>query len=133
GRVGGGGGLMVRAASTRGTISAEHPIFKLGLAGTLDAAVRLGDPERVAELFESVRQLSPGQRSPLVDAQLARYDAHVAARRSEPQTADRRFRNAAELLREVGARFMLAVLLLEHTALLGGAARAAGHAPSPLP
>src|SRR5262249_58552486 len=100
-----------------------------GLAGRLEAAGRLGDPERVAELFESVRQLSPGHRSPLVDAQLARYDAHVAARRSDPQTADRRFRNAAELLREVGARFMLAVLLLEHAELLGGEDGAEAEAP----
>ena len=31
---------------------------------------------------------------------------------------DRRFRNAAELLREVGTRFYLAVVLLEHGELL---------------
>ena len=109
---------MTRAASTRGTIGTEHPIFKLGLAGALYGAVALDDPGRVAELFERARQLSPGQRSPLVDAQLARYDAHVAARRSDPEAADRRFRNAAELLREVGARFMLAVVLLDHAELL---------------
>jgi class 3 adenylate cyclase/tetratricopeptide (TPR) repeat protein len=109
---------MVRAASTRATIGTEHPIFKQGLAGALDAAVALRDPERVVELFERVQQLSPGQRSPIVDAQLARYDAHLAAGRSEPETADRRFRNAAELLREVGARFMLAVALLEHAEVL---------------
>jgi class 3 adenylate cyclase/tetratricopeptide (TPR) repeat protein len=111
---------MAKAASTRGTIGSEHPFFKLGLAGALDGAVALGDPERPAELFELARQLSPGQRSPLIDAQLARYDAHVAARRSDAQTADRRFRNAAELLREVGARFMLAIVLLEHAEFLAG-------------
>jgi class 3 adenylate cyclase/tetratricopeptide (TPR) repeat protein len=111
---------MARAATTRASISSEHPFFKLGLAGALDGAVALADPERLAELFELVRQLTPGQRSPLVDAQLARYDAHVAARRSDVEAADGRFRNSTELLREVGARFLLAIVLLEHAELLAG-------------
>jgi hypothetical protein len=109
---------MVAAVNVRGTISAEHPYFKAGITGALDAAVALDDPERVGDVFERVHALSPGSRSPLVDAQLARYDAHVAARRSDAETADRRFRNATELLREVGARFWLAVVLLEHGELL---------------
>jgi class 3 adenylate cyclase/tetratricopeptide (TPR) repeat protein len=108
------------AASLRGTVGADHPFFKQGIALALDAATALGDLSRLEELFEHIRQLSPGLRSPLVAAQLARYDAHAAAHRSDRETADRRFRNAAELLREVGARFWLAVVLLEHGELLTG-------------
>jgi hypothetical protein len=68
----------------------------------------------VADVFERIRNLRPGERSPFVDAQLARYDAHVAARRGETGRADERFRGAVALVRELAARFWLAVVLLEH-------------------
>ena len=108
----------VEAASLGGTIGNFHPIFKQAIAAVLTAAVALGEPERADHIFERIRGLSPGVRTPLVDAQLARYDAHRAAGAGETTDADGRFRNAAELLREVGARFFLAVVLLEHGELL---------------
>ena len=104
----------VEAASLGGTIGNFHVLFKQAIAAALDAAVALDNPSRTDEIFERIRRLSPGVRTPLVDAQLARYDAHLAAGAGELDGADRRFRNAAELLREVGARFYLAVVLLEH-------------------
>jgi class 3 adenylate cyclase/tetratricopeptide (TPR) repeat protein len=102
------------AAALGGTVGNFHPIFKQALAAALDAAVALGEPGRTAEIFERVRGLSAGVRTPFVDAQLARYDAHRAAAAGNAPEADGRFRNASELLREVGARFYLAVVLLEH-------------------
>jgi class 3 adenylate cyclase/tetratricopeptide (TPR) repeat protein len=110
--------LAVEAASLGGTIGNFHTLFKQAIAAALDAAVALGDVARAAEIFERIRGLSPGVRTPLVDAHLARYDAHLAAEAGRFADADRRFRNAAELLREVGARFYLAVVLLEHGELL---------------
>jgi class 3 adenylate cyclase/tetratricopeptide (TPR) repeat protein len=102
------------AAALGGTVGDFHPIFKQALAAALDAAVALGDPGRTDEIFERVGGLSAGLRTPMVDAQLARYDAHRAARAGDATEADGRFRYASELLREVGARFYLAVVLLEH-------------------
>ncbi len=105
-------------AASLGGIGNIHVLFKQALAAALDAAVALGEPARAGEVIEGMRRLSPGVRTPFIDAQLARYDAHLAAGSGEPDDADRRFRNAAELLREVGTRFYLAVVLLEHGELL---------------
>ena len=107
-----------KAGAMGGTVGNFHPIFKQAIAAALDAAVALGEPARADEIFERIRGLSRGVRTPLVDAQLARYDAHCAAGAGELAEADGRFRNAAELLREVGARFLLATVLLEHGQLL---------------
>jgi tetratricopeptide (TPR) repeat protein len=110
--------LAVEAAAIGGTVGNFHPIFKQAIAAVLDAAVELGEPERADPVFDRIRRLSPGERAPFVDAQLARYDAHRAAAAGDVDEADRRFRSATELLREVGARFYLAVALLEHGELL---------------
>jgi class 3 adenylate cyclase/tetratricopeptide (TPR) repeat protein len=108
----------VETASLGGTMGIFHPLFKQAVAAALDAAVAQGDASRAGEIFDRIRRLSPGERTPLVDAQLARCDAHLAAGAGDLTNADGRFRNAAELLREVGARFYLAVVLLEHGELL---------------
>jgi len=108
----------LECASDRGTVGTDHPVFKHGIAAALDAAGALDDPTRVSELFDRIRALKPGQRPPTVAAQLARYDAQVAARERDLDTADRRFRDAAELMREIGTRFWLAIVLLEHGELL---------------
>ena len=96
------------------SLGPDHPLFKHGIELALDAALGADDLGRVADVFERIRSLRPGERSPFVDAQLARYDAHVAARRSETGRADERFRAAVALVRELAARFWLAVVLLEH-------------------
>src|SRR5262249_41314889 len=111
------GGL--EAAALRGTGGAAHPMVKQGLVLILNAAAERGDFARAEQTFEWVRQLSPALQPPVVTAQLARYDGHVAGRAGDVETAERRFRYAAELLREVGARFWLAIVLLEHAELLG--------------
>ena len=110
------GGL--EAASVRGSVGPDHPMFKQGLVLCVNAAAALGDFSRLEETFEGVRRLPPGRRSPTATSQLARYDAHVAAHAGDREPADRGFRHAAELLREVGAQFLLAIVLLEHGELL---------------
>ena len=108
----------------RGTVGADHPYFKHSLAAAIEAAVALGEIEAVARIVEQVRAFSPAQRSPFVDAQVARYDAHAAAKGGDAETAEQRFRSSAALVREVGARFWLAVTLLEHGEWLGANGRA---------
>ncbi len=100
--------------SSRSSLGAHHPLFKQALAGALEAAVATGDVGCVREVFERIRGLSPAQRGPFVEGQLARYDAHAAAAALDEGTAEQRFGMAAALLREVAARFWLAVVLLEH-------------------
>jgi hypothetical protein len=89
-------------------------MFKQGLVLILNAAAELGDFTRIEQTFDTVRQLPPARRSPIVTAQLTRYDAHLAAQAGDGEAAEQRFRHAAELLREVGAQFWLAIVLLEH-------------------
>jgi len=114
------GGL--EAAALRGSVGADHPMFKQGLVLTINAAAVLGDFARIKQTFDAVRELPPARRSPVVTAQLERYDAHVAAQGGDREMAERRFRHAAGLLREVGARFWLAIVLLEHGELLAAGA-----------
>jgi hypothetical protein len=43
-----------------------------------------------------------------------RFEALLAARAGDDERADEKFRASAEMLREISARFYLAVVLLEH-------------------
>jgi hypothetical protein len=108
----------IEIAELRGSVGADHPMFKHGIVLLLSAAAELGDFTRLEPLFEGVRGLPPALRSPVVTAQLARFDGHLAARSGDRDTADLRLRDAAELLRAVGARFWLAIVLLERAELL---------------
>jgi tetratricopeptide (TPR) repeat protein len=106
--------LIEEAWSLRGSVGPDHPNFKAAIAGGLESAVALGDFSRLESIFEQLRSLPPGMRAPFIDAQLARYDAHGAVRAEDPEKAEQRFRHAGAVLREIGARFWLAVVLLEH-------------------
>ncbi len=115
--------LLADVVDPSGSVGPDHPHFKHAIAGALEAAVGLGDLTAVEPIFERVRVLRPVQRSPMVDAQLARYDAHVAARNGDAEAADRRFRRSAAVQRELNARFWLAVTLLEYGEWLSAAGR----------
>ena len=115
--------LLADVVDPSGSVGPDHPHFKHAIAGALEAAIGLGDLTAVGPIFERVRALRPVQRSPMVDAQLARYDAHVAARNGDAEAADRRFRRSAAVQRELKARFWLAVTLLEHAEWLSAAGR----------
>ncbi len=106
--------LLEDTCRMRGTVGADHPYFKQSIAAVIESAVALGELAAVKEIFDQVRSFGPGQRSPFVEAQLARYDAHVAARDDDTAAAKQRFRSSAARLREIGVRFWLAVVLLEH-------------------
>jgi class 3 adenylate cyclase/tetratricopeptide (TPR) repeat protein len=108
-------GWIEEAWSLRGSVGPDHPNFKAAIAGGLESGVALADFGRLEPIFDHLRSLSPGMRAPFVEAQLARYDAHRAVRAGDPETAEQRFRHAGALLREIGARFWLAVVLLEHS------------------
>jgi tetratricopeptide (TPR) repeat protein len=83
--------------------------FGLGL----EAALALSDDEAMAELIEFVDGLPAARATPVLRAGRARLAAERAHRRGEAQTAEACEQEAMTLLRSVGARPLLARMLLE--------------------
>ena len=80
---------------------------KLSFVEALEAAYALGDSSKVEELVETIEQLRPGERSPLLEAHAHRF-------RSKLDGDESGYRAAAALFREVETPFWLGVTLLEH-------------------
>jgi class 3 adenylate cyclase/tetratricopeptide (TPR) repeat protein len=87
------------------------------------AALELDDEATVERLIEFVTRRPPSLRPPLLRAAAARFEGLLATRRGEVRTAEERLAAAARELREVGAQFLLAQVLVEHAELLAGAGR----------
>jgi predicted ATPase/class 3 adenylate cyclase len=92
----------------------EHPMFRLALVDALETAWELGDLESVGRRLEEFRRRRPADQLPFGVGQARRFEALLAARAGEDERASQKFRAAAEMLREISARFYLAVALLEH-------------------
>ncbi|HEY6151063.1 MAG TPA: adenylate/guanylate cyclase domain-containing protein [Gaiellaceae bacterium] len=92
----------------------EHPMSRLALVDSLETAYELGDFDSVARRLEEYRQRRPADQLPFGVGQVRRFEALLAARSGDDRLAEERFRAAAEILREISARFYLAVVLLEH-------------------
>ena len=95
-------------------LGVEHPSSRMAFADALETAFALEDFESIERRLEKFRQLPPADRLPSWNAQALRSEALLAARAGESDDADRKFRQAAALLREIGTRFWLASVLLEH-------------------
>jgi predicted ATPase/class 3 adenylate cyclase len=94
-----------------------------------EAALALGDVETLAELISAVDAIPTGRSSHFLRAHSTRFRAHLAERAGEPETADRLFRGAIGLWREIAAPFHLAVVELEHAEWLADHGRAAEAEP----
>ncbi len=90
----------------------------------LDAAVALGELEQAEDVLAIVEGIPPGSSSQFLQAQVSRFRARLAAGRTETEEADRRFKRATGLFREIAAQFYLAVTHLEHGEWLIGQGRA---------
>jgi tetratricopeptide (TPR) repeat protein len=75
------------------------------------------------------RNLRPADRGPFLEAQAERFRARLAAARGQADEAERGFKRGTALLREIAARFWLAVVLLEYGEWLAQAGRAEEAAP----
>jgi class 3 adenylate cyclase/tetratricopeptide (TPR) repeat protein len=84
---------------------------KLSLVEALESAFELGDTGKLEQTLAIVDALRPGERPPLLTAHAARFRARSA---TTPAEADAGFAKAAELFRELGMIFWLAVTQLEH-------------------
>jgi class 3 adenylate cyclase/tetratricopeptide (TPR) repeat protein len=95
-------------------LGTEHPFLKLAFVEALEASFDLGDREAVERRLRWFHALSPGERPPLLEAQAERFRARLAAKQGHEDAVEPGFKLAAALLREIGARFWLAAVLLEH-------------------
>jgi class 3 adenylate cyclase/predicted ATPase len=82
------------------------------------AALELGEEQVVERLVRFVGELPPAMRTPMLRAGAARFGGLLAMRRGELDDAEDRLLDAAEMLRGVKARFVLAQVLLETAELL---------------
>jgi hypothetical protein len=89
-------------------VSAEYAKFGFVLA--VEAALELNDVAKATELIAAVDALPPGRHPLFLRAQASRFKARLAQDASE---AERHFRGAAGLCRELAYRFYLAVTELD--------------------
>jgi hypothetical protein len=93
-------------------ITSEH--VKEAFVVAVEAALRLGDTDRVESILAVVDGMPSGRRPQFLRAQSFRFHAHLAARRGDPSETERLFKQAAGLLREMAVPFSLGCVLLEH-------------------
>jgi tetratricopeptide (TPR) repeat protein len=88
-------------------------LFKVSLAEALDAALALGDTGKAAQLLAELEPLRPGELTPLLRAQQARFRARLQAATGvgEPEP---HFAAAERLFRELELQPLLATTLVEH-------------------
>ncbi|HEX6763703.1 MAG TPA: adenylate/guanylate cyclase domain-containing protein [Gaiellaceae bacterium] len=91
----------------------------------VDAALALRDREQAERLLADVEGLAPGVSSQFLQAQATRFRARLG-----PPDADRLFRLAAGLFRELAMPFFLGVTLLEQAEALFAAGQADDAAPA---
>jgi hypothetical protein len=77
----------------------------------VEAALAVGQAERVEHLLATVERQPAGLRTPLITAQAHRYRGRVA---ESPDAAEAAFAAAERILRETSLPFWLAVVRLEH-------------------
>jgi class 3 adenylate cyclase/tetratricopeptide (TPR) repeat protein len=105
-------------------LGAEHPFLKLAFIEEIEACFDSNDLDGVERRLQWFRDLRPADRRPLLTAHAERFRARLAAARGYEEQVERGFKGGTSLLREIGARFWLAVALLEHGEWLAQAGRA---------
>jgi tetratricopeptide (TPR) repeat protein len=90
----------------------------------LAAAFELKDAVAIERILGILDRLPPGHSSQVLQAQASRFRARLCARREEADEADRLFKRAAGLFRELAMPFYLAAVQLEHAEWLAAQGRA---------
>jgi class 3 adenylate cyclase/tetratricopeptide (TPR) repeat protein len=111
--------LAEAALGERGKLQERHPFFKHALVEAVEAAFDLDDLDKVTELLAEWERMRPVDRTPLLVAHRERFVARLAALRGDHASAERGFRRAAGIFRELQMQFYLAVALLELGELTG--------------
>jgi class 3 adenylate cyclase/tetratricopeptide (TPR) repeat protein len=103
----------------RSTLGETTEFGKELLVVSLDAAFALEDHAKADEIVASIEELPPGSSSHALQAHASRARARLSSERGDTAEADRHYKLAAGLFREIGMPFYLAVTLLEHAEQLG--------------
>jgi class 3 adenylate cyclase/tetratricopeptide (TPR) repeat protein len=108
--------LVAAETALRGreALSLGHEAVKESFVEAIDAAFALADLDKVQELLEIVEGVAPGKRPPLMEAQVLRTRARLAATRGDKQEVEAGFKEASGLFRELSLPFWMGVTLLEH-------------------
>jgi len=99
---------------TRHALGISYEAVKESFVVAVEAALALDDVGRAEELLMLADTLPPGRLPQFLQAHSSRFRARLAARRADPEEADRLFKRAGGLFRELAFPFYLAVILLEH-------------------
>jgi class 3 adenylate cyclase/tetratricopeptide (TPR) repeat protein len=102
------------ALTARTHLGIANDVSKVAVSEALEAAFLLGDRPKIEELLGIIRELRPGDLTPFLQAEGARFGARLAAVDAEDDRVDPGFKAAAELFRQMEMPFMRAVTLLEH-------------------
>jgi predicted ATPase len=98
---------------TQQAIGITYEAVKESFVVAVEAALALDDIPRAEELLARVDKLPPGDSPQFLQAHSSRFRARLAARRADSDEADRLFKRAVGLFRELAFPFYLAVTLLE--------------------
>jgi class 3 adenylate cyclase/tetratricopeptide (TPR) repeat protein len=98
---------------TRHALGIAYEAVKESFVVAVEAALALDDISRAEELLAVVDTLPPGGSPQFLQAHSGRFRARLAARRVDPEEAERLFKRAGGLFRELALPFYLAVTLLE--------------------
>jgi class 3 adenylate cyclase/tetratricopeptide (TPR) repeat protein len=111
---------VVLAARGEQGFSTEY--IKEGFVVALEAALALGDVPKANELLDLIDSLPPGHSPQFLQAQSLRFHARIAGNADRPE-AERLFKRATGLFRELGLPFYLAATTLEYAEWLIGQGR----------
>jgi tetratricopeptide (TPR) repeat protein len=98
---------------TRHAMGISYEAVKESFVVAVEAALALDDVSRAEELLAVVDTLPPGGSPQFLQAHSSRFRARLATRRADSEEADRLFKRAGGLFRELAFPFYLAVTLLE--------------------
>jgi len=118
------------ASASRGELGITADTVKEGLVGSVEAMFALGDVSGVEAMLGEIAALRPGDLTPYLQAQAARFAARVASIKGEDENVPTAYLAAARSFRERSMPFWLAVTLLEHAEWLH--ARRRGEESEPL-
>jgi tetratricopeptide (TPR) repeat protein len=118
--------LLVRGSAAAALAGAEEAFAVRALLGistepvkeafvtAVEAALELGDLAKADELLAVVERLPVGRLPQFLRAHAYRFRARIAGLRDDPVEAERQFKRATGLFREIVFPFFLAVTLVEH-------------------
>jgi tetratricopeptide (TPR) repeat protein len=102
------------AFAERESMGITQEYSKQSFVTAVEAALALGDLAKAEELLAVVKALPPGSSPQFLQAQSSRFQAQLAARRGDAEEAERRFKRATGLFRELALIFYLGITQLEH-------------------